>query len=70
MLDVSVPAIARVVREGSHYLPVSSRIRRRPSSRVRTASTASNSAKSNLWLYFAGWPGLTLMSKWCFGSKF
>jgi hypothetical protein len=30
MLDVSVPAIARVVREGSHYLPVSSRIRRRP----------------------------------------
>ena len=62
MPDVSVPAIARVVREGSHYLPISSRIRQRPSSRLRRASAASNSAKSNLWLYFTGWPGLTLMS--------
>ena len=26
--------------------------------------------KSNAWLYFAGWPGLTLMSKWCSGNKF
>ena len=41
-----------------------------PSSPVRTASTTSNSAKSNMWLYFAGWPELTLMSKWCFGNKF
>jgi len=24
----------------------------------------------NLWLYCAGWPGLTLMSKWCSVNKF
>jgi hypothetical protein len=54
MLDVSVPAIARVVREGSHYLPISSGFEHR---------------EEQLVAVLHGLVGTDTDVKWCSGNK-